>query len=188
MLSVEEIKQNKEKIVSLLRSTGRDGIDKVIDYLEKNDFFIMPSSLHRHHNWEGGLAQHCLGVFERLNKTGKDLPENSVIITSFLHDICKTGKIYKGTDGEWHEKLEEELDIPGHGDRSVKLLDKLDLQLSSQEKGAIKWHMGGWKIGEKTKEEIKDFFSTKKSDLWRLLHNADRFDASHNSSAEQIKR
>lgn len=170
----------KEKIIQLLNSTERDGMDNVIDYLEKNNFFEMPSSLHRHHNWEGGLAQHCMGVYDRLSKTGENLPEDSKIITSFLHDICKVRKLYKNKNGEWKERNEEELHIPGHGDRSVKILEKLGLMLTPEEKRAIRWHMGGWKIGEKSKEEIRDFFATKKSDLWRLLHNADRYDASHN--------
>lgn len=184
MLSQEEIKNNKDRIIRLLRSTNREGMDNVIDYLETNDFFEMPSSLLRHHNWEGGLAQHCLGVYERLSKTGEDLPEDSKIITTLLHDICKAGKIYKDKDNEWKERKEGELEIPGHGNRSVKILEKLGLEISQEEKRAIRWHMGGWKIGEKPKEEIRDFFATKKSDLWRLLHNADRYDASHFSPEE----
>ena len=180
MLSREEIKNNKERIIHLLNSANREGMDNVVDYLEKNNFFEIPSSLHRHHNWEGGLAQHCLGVYERLSKTGEDLPEDSRIITSLLHDVCKSRKIFKDKNGEWKKRSEEELHIPGHGNRSVKILEKLGLKLTSEEKRAIRWHMGGWKIGERPKDEIRDFFATKKSDLWRLLHNADRYDASHN--------
>lgn len=181
MLSQEEINNNKGRILRLLQSTNREGMDKVLEYLEKNNFFEVPSSLHRHHNWNGGLAQHCLGVYDRLSNTGEQLPSDSVIITSCLHDICKARKIYKDKNGEWRERKEDELHIPGHGNRSVKILEKLGLVLSPEEKRSIRWHMGGWKIGEKSKEEIRDFFTTKKSDLWRLLHNADRYDASHNS-------
>lgn len=180
MLTQEDIKNNKERIIYLLLSTNREGMDNVIEYLERNDFFEIPSSLRRHHNWEGGLAQHCLGVYDRLKKTGEDLPEDSKIITSFLHDICKARKIYKDKKGKWSERKEDELNIPGHGKRSVKILEKLGLDLTQEEKRAIRWHRGGWKIGEKSKEEIRDFFVTKKSDLWRLLHNADRYDAGHN--------
>ena len=180
-LTPEEIQKNKNRITELLQSTGREGMDKMVEYLNENNFFEMPSSINRHHNWDGGLAQHCLGVYERLSETGKQLPADSVIITSFLHDICKIGKIYKDSSGEWKEKKEEELTIPGHGSRSVKLLEQSGLRLTPEENRAIRWHMGGWKIGEKSKEDIKDFFATKKSDLWRLLHNADRYNASHNT-------
>ena len=178
-------KGNREKIIELLRTAGREGMDNVIDFLDENDFFTIPSSLYRHHNWDGGLAEHCLGVYHRLSKTGESLPAGSIIITSILHDVCKIGKIYKDKDGEWRERDEEELEIPGHGERSVKLLEKLGLSLTPEEKSAIKWHMGGWKIGDRSKEEIKEFFATKKSDLWRLLHNADRYDASHNSGVKR---
>ena len=181
MLTEEEIKNNKERIINLLRSTNRDGMDKVIEYLEKNNFFEIPSSLRRHHNWEGGLAQHCLGVYDRLSETGEKLPKESRIITSFLHDICKARKIFRAENGDWCERKEDELHIPGHGRRSVIILEKLGLDLTEEEKRAIRWHMGGWKIEEYPKKEIRDFFATKKSDLWRLLHNADRYDASHNS-------
>lgn len=180
MLSQEDIQNNRERIIHLLKSTQRSGMDEVIHYLENNGFFEMPSSLRRHHNWEGGLAQHCLGVYDRLSATGKNLAEDSKIITSFLHDICKVRKIYKDKNDEWKERKEDELHIHGHGSRSTKILEKLGLELTPEEKRAIRWHMGGWKIGERPKDEIRDFFATKKSDLWRLLHNADRYDASHN--------
>lgn len=180
MLTEQEIKENKERFISLLDSVKRNGIENVKDYLEKNDFFNMPSSLNRHHNWEGGLTQHCLGVYDRLSQTGTSLPPESIILTSLLHDVCKARKLYKNKKGEWKEREEDQLHIPGHGNRSVKILEKLGLELTPEEKKAIRWHMGGWKIGERSKDEIRDFFATKKSDLWRLLHNADRYNASHN--------
>lgn len=180
MLSEEEITKNRERIKELLLSVKREGIDNVLEYLDNNDFYRIPSSLQRHHNWEGGLAQHCLGVYDRLTKTGEQLPKDSVVITSLLHDICKARKIYHDDEGKWKERHDNELHIQGHGRRSVKLLEKLGLPLTEDERRAIRWHMGGWKIGEKSKEEIRDFFASKKSDLWRLHHNADRYDASHN--------
>ena len=59
MLSREQIESNKQEIISLLRSTQREGIENVIKYLFKSNFFIIDSSRDRHHNWHGGLAQHC---------------------------------------------------------------------------------------------------------------------------------
>ncbi|MCH5229503.1 MAG: HD domain-containing protein [Muribaculaceae bacterium] len=180
MLTPQEIETNKIKFIRLLESTEREGMKKVLEFLEESDFYKIPSSLKRHHDWEGGLVQHCLGVYDRLKTTGENLPSDSVIITSLLHDICKAGKIYN-ENGEWKERHDDELEIPGHGDRSVHILKNLGLKLSPEEIKAIKWHMGGWKIGERSKEDIKEFFGTKNSDLWRLLHNADRYNASHNS-------
>ena len=170
------IQANRDRIEKLLRSTGREGIDRVIDYLNKNEFYSIPSSLHRHHNWTGGLAQHCLGVYDRLCTTGEHLPEDSKIITALLHDICKARKIYKNSNGKWAERPDHELHYKGHGWRSVKLLEKTcGLKLTPPERNAIRWHMGGYKL---PKEELREFFANKNNDLWRLLLNADRFDAS----------
>ena len=172
---VEMKNANQDHIETLLRSTGREGIESVITYLRDNDFYSIPSSLHRHHNWEGGLAQHCLGVYDRLKATGKDLPEDSIIIVSLLHDICKARKIYKNSKGEWAERHDDELHIKGHGRRSVQLLEKIcGLKLSKEERNAIRWHMGGYNL---PKDELREFFANKNNTLWRLLYNADRYDA-----------
>ena len=176
-MTAEEISGNKERIEALLRSTGRQGIENVLDYLERHDFYSMPSSLRRHHNWEGGLAQHCLGVYDRLKVTGEALPEDSIILTALLHDICKARKLYKDSRGRWKERSEEELHFKGHGSRSVKLLEKTcGLHLTPEEKKAIRFHMGGYNL---PKEDLREFFANKNNTLWRLLMNADRYDASH---------
>lgn len=180
-MTEEEILKNKERINTLLKSTGRKGIENVLDYLEKNHFYTLPSSLHRHHNWTGGLAQHCLGVYDRLKVTGEGLPEDSVILTSLLHDICKVRKIYRGPDGQWEERHDGELHYKGHGSRSVKLLENTcGLQLTPDERKAIRFHMGGYKL---PKEELREFFANKNNPLWRLLMNADRYNASKGKSS-----
>lgn len=181
----DHIEANKERIESLLRSTGREGMEEVIKYLNEHDFYRIPSSLHRHHNWEGGLAQHCLGVYDRLAQTGEKLPGESVIIAALLHDICKARKIYRDPEGKWRERPEHQLHIKGHGERSVKLLEKTcGLQLTPDEKNAIRWHMGGYNL---PKEELRNFFSNKNNELWRLLYNADRYDASKGKMREEQK-
>ena len=63
MLSKERIEANKQQIVELLQSTNRKGMDKVLAYLEGVGFYTAPSSRDRHHNWQGGLAQHSLGTY-----------------------------------------------------------------------------------------------------------------------------
>lgn len=183
-MTEEEIKNNKTRIESLLRSTGREGIENVISYLEKHDFYSVPSSLRRHHNWTGGLAQHCLGVYDRLQTTGEKLPEDSKIITALLHDICKARKLYRNQHGKWAERSDDELHYKGHGSRSVKLLEKTcGLKLTDEERNAIRFHMGGYFL---PKEELRDFFANKNNQLWRLLHNADRYDASKNRKDYEI--
>lgn len=176
-LSEQQIADNRERIISLLTSTGRQGVDEVVKYMDANGFFVVPSSRSRHHNWRGGLAQHALGVYDRLSATGAGLPADSIILTALLHDICKARFHYYDETGNLKTRKAQDLHIPGHGTRSVELLKKCGLHLSEEERKAIRWHMGGWKVD---REQIRDFFATKKSDLWRLLYNADRYDASHN--------
>ena len=177
MLTEQQITDNRDRIIRLLQSTKRRGMDEVVKYLDDNGFFVVPSSLNRHHNWRGGLAQHALGVYDRLEKTGGELPEESRIITSLLHDICKARLYYYDNEGNLCQRDPSELHISGHGARSVRLLENCGLELTEEEKGAIRWHMGGYNLD---KSELRDFFRNKNNELWRLHYNADRYDASHN--------
>lgn len=47
-ISDEKQKENKERLVSLLKSTERNGIDKLLSYLEKSDFYTAPASTRFH--------------------------------------------------------------------------------------------------------------------------------------------
>ena len=48
--------ENKEKFIGLLMSTKRQGMEKLIEWLEKSDFFTAPASTRYHSNYEGGLV------------------------------------------------------------------------------------------------------------------------------------
>ena len=76
----------RKTIIDLLRSTGRKGIENVIELLENSNFFTVGS--HSHHRYEGGTADHSLETLEFARRHGKGVDENSLIITSLLHDIC----------------------------------------------------------------------------------------------------
>ena len=86
----------KEEIIQLLKSTNREGIDKVIEYMENSDYFTAPASTRFHGAYEGGLAEHSYKVYEILKHKVENcvkeikIPEESIIIVSLLHDICKT--------------------------------------------------------------------------------------------------
>lgn len=89
----------KEKIIELLKKVNREGMDKLIGYLETSDFFTAPASTRFHLAIPGGLAQHSYNVYECLKKKAaepfwkealKDVSEESIIISAILHDICKT--------------------------------------------------------------------------------------------------
>lgn len=146
----------KEEFLKLLRSTNREGIEDVINFLEKSDFFNAPASTRFHGNFEGGLAEHSMKVYEILKEKIKtasitiETPSESIIIMALLHDICKANfykvdyRNAKNALGEW-EKVPYytvEDTIPyGHGEKSVMMLTEY-VKLTNEEKYAIRWHMG----------------------------------------------
>lgn len=65
---------NKERFIELLRSTKREGIEKLIDFLEKTDFFTAPASTRFHMSCEEGLLQHSLNVYDAWS-TSEPRPE-----------------------------------------------------------------------------------------------------------------
>ena len=44
----------KEEFLELLKNINRNGIEKLISYIEKTDFFKAPASTRLHGNYEGG--------------------------------------------------------------------------------------------------------------------------------------
>ena len=146
----------KEEFLSLLKKVNRDGIDELISFLEKSDFFKAPASTRFHGDHEGGLVEHSLKVYEILkhkienNIKGVTIPEESIIIIGLLHDICKTNfykvdnKKKKNALGVWEKVPYYKIDdtIPyGHGEKSVMMITEY-MKLTPEEKYAIRWHMG----------------------------------------------
>ena len=80
----------KEEFINLLLSTKREGIEDVIAFLEKTDFFIAPASTKFHGSYEGGLLEHSMKVYEILKEKVKHLPieleisDDTVKINSFV--------------------------------------------------------------------------------------------------------
>ncbi len=155
------IKENKQKFIELFqKNITRDGADKLLEWLQKTDFFTAPASSKFHSNCEGGLCLHSLNVYERMKKLciqefGENyqdkISEESLAIITLLHDVCKINT-YKQelrnvkVDGEWVQKpyfvVDEELPY-GHGEKSVYILSGF-IKLSREEAMAINWHMGGF--------------------------------------------
>ena len=156
-------KQDKINIFeSLLMSTGRTGIDKVIEYLRKTDFYDARASAKYHSNYETGLLDHSLMVysiaeafFEKMKLIDPELaitiPEESIIISALLHDVCKvcfykkTVKWKKDEHNDWiqYDGYEIEDSFPiGHGEKSVIMLLKIGLDLNPCEMLSIRYHMG----------------------------------------------
>lgn len=144
----------KDQIIELLKSTKREGMDDLIDFLEKSDFFKAPASTRFHGDHEGGLAEHSFKVYEILKEkvkiAGLDIPEESIIISALLHDICKTNfykidyRNAKNSLGVWEKvpyyTIEDTIPY-GHGEKSVMMLTEY-IKLTNNEKYSIRWHMG----------------------------------------------
>ena len=85
----------KEEFLNLLRSVQREGMEDLIKFVESTDFFKAPASTRFHGNFEGGLLQHSMKVYEilkeKLNNTPvpMNISEDTIKIVSLLHDICK---------------------------------------------------------------------------------------------------
>ena len=157
IMSKEELEEQKEMILDLLRSTERDGIDKLADYLsDSTDFFTAPTSTRFHNNFSGGLAQHCLNVYENfkslLEIKGVEMSEDSIIICALLHDLCKCNTYVvetrnrKNEQGQWEKyniwATNKDVDIPlPHSSRSIAIIRKF-IKLSIKEELTIFYHMG----------------------------------------------
>lgn len=144
----------KEEFIKLLESTNREGMNGVIDFLNKSDFFTAPASTRFHGAYEGGLLEHSLKVYEifkeKIKNSGLNTKEDTIIIAALLHDICKSNfyktdyRNAKNARGEWEKVPYYTIDdtIPyGHGEKSVMMLTEY-IKLTSEEKYCIRWHMG----------------------------------------------
>lgn len=146
----------KEEFIELLKGTKREGIEDLINFIEKTDFFTAPASTRFHGDYEGGLLEHSMKVYEILKHKAKnnvmkmEFAEDTLIIIGLLHDICKVNfykvdyRNAKNERGEWEKVPYYTIDdtIPyGHGEKSVMMLTEY-IKLTSEEKYCIRWHMG----------------------------------------------
>ena len=164
----------KEQFKERLLSTKRDGMETVIKHLDRLGFFVAPASTKFHLNVKGGLMQHSWNVCntalmlrEQMIAMNPDLagklPEESVVLASLLHDVCKSN-IYKDTllnrknDQAYWEKVPgyegDYTSLPlGHGEKSVIMLLTLGLKLTKDEMLAIRWHMTAWELAFQSPEQ-----------------------------------
>lgn len=174
----------KEQFLTLLRTVNREGIENLIEFIEKTDFFKAPASTKFHGNYEGGLVEHSLKVYEILkhkvetNIEPLQVPEESIIIIALLHDICKANfykvdyRNAKNALGVWEKVPYYAVDdtIPyGHGEKSVMMITEY-MKLTPEEKYCIRWHMG---FTEPKEQYTTLGLAYKKYPLALLTHEAD---------------
>lgn len=163
-------RSNKDICIDYLRQTQRQGMEHVIEWLDKqSDFFVAPASTNFHGNYEGGLLEHSLNVlrmalevYNMLCQYKPQLQEqvnvNSIIIAALLHDVCKANiyksmtKYRKDKNNMWETYTTYGVDyteLPvGHGEKSVIRLLQMGLALTEDEILAIRWHMSAWELAD----------------------------------------
>ena len=174
-------------MLELLKSINREGIDKLISFLEKTDFFEAPASTRFHGSYAGGLVEHSIKVYEILCEKVKnseyEFDPDTLKISALLHDICKLNyykvdyRNAKNKNGEWEKVPYYTVDdtIPyGHGEKSVIMLQNIGLRLSIEEMLAIRYHMGAWD-GALLTNDVKYAYNKALDEcpLIVLLQNAD---------------
>ena len=177
---------------TVLRNTNREGIENVINFARKTDFYKAPASGTYHSNYEGGLLDHSIIVYLLCMKfrdamvaekpeLADKLTDDMIAISALLHDICKTcfyvraQQWKKDANGQWHEYMGYDVNdtFPiGHGEKSVIMLQNFKLELSAEEMLAIRYHMGFWN-GEGNELKYSMTRSLKMCPLVLLLQLAD---------------
>lgn len=153
---------NKERFIEIYKTKiHRDGSEKLLEFLlsRNSDFFEAPASSRYHGNFEGGLLEHSLNVYdclkdylsrERVQKTYHlNYNEETIAIVALLHDLCKIN-CYKQSmrnvkeNGQWIQVpfYEFQDTLPyGHGEKSVYMISGY-MRLKREEAFAIRYHMG----------------------------------------------
>lgn len=152
-----DIQANKEQFLAIVKENiHRPGIEKLLAFLERSDFYTAPASTKYHLSCAGGLCQHSLNVYSELCRlrmayqsyTG--LSDESLAIVSLFHDLCKVNFYKEETrnvkvDGQWttapYFTVEEKFPYGGHGSKSVYMLMSY-ITLTPEEALAVNCHMG----------------------------------------------
>lgn len=178
-----------EKFEKLLLETKRLGIESLLEFIRKSDFYSAPASTRFHGAHEGGLLEHSLNVFDCLaekkasdnaiwHKELVNVQSESIVISALLHDLCKTYfytteiRNKKDESGSWVQVpfyTVNDLIPYGHGEKSVMMIEEY-IKLLPAERYAIRWHMGSY--------EPKELWNTlgtamEKYPLVLALHEAD---------------
>ena len=142
----------KTKILDLLKTVNRPGMDSLIKWLEDSDYFRAPASAEYHLNYEGGLALHSYKVYSVLEGIAKkyapETPHDSIIICGLLHDLAKVNFYVrelrnKKINNKWEsvEVWGYNDQIPlGHGPKSALLISD-HIKLTRDEQYSIVHHM-----------------------------------------------
>lgn len=168
----------EERIKEMLRSTNREGVEELIEYMEQSGFFTCPASTKYHMAKQGGLAEHSLNVMNIALDVAKTMGyenRDSIIIVSLLHDLGKTGQFGKplyvdnvlktGISKAQPYKTNPELKALPHEITSIVEAFKR-IELTEDEQMAICYHNGLY-------GDFRYEIQGKENELYLILHFAD---------------
>lgn len=190
-----DIAANKAEFNRLLEQAGREGTDYLIEDLESLGFYEAPASTRFHLDCDGGLVEHSLNTCraglmlrEKMIEMRPDLevhlPQDSVIVATLLHDVCKAD-IYKKTVrkqkdrvGVWQEQEIYTVDYGnfpmGHGEKSAIVVLRSGFDIHDDEMLAIRWHMTAWDLAFQNAEARNNINTARnKHPLCSLVNLAD---------------
>ena len=136
-VSSSNLSELKERFIGICAMIDRPGMDELMDWLERSDFYTAPASSRFHGNYAGGLLEHSLNVYDKLTEFVARYPEleisnESVAVVALFHDLTKVNyytvssrNVKDEATGTWHKepfyKVDDRLPL-GHGEKSVIIL------------------------------------------------------------------
>ena len=169
MSDIDWEKQKEEFLTLCREQIHREGLESLLNWLQKADFFTAPASTKFHGAYEGGLCQHSLDVYRMAQKTAAcyelTFDNESLLISTLFHDLCKVNFYKKDVrnqkiNGKWTEvpcyTIEEKYPFGGHGGKSVFLIQQF-MKLKTDEAAAINCHMGASPGGDALRDSSNAF-------------------------------
>ena len=172
------IKNNNESIKEKLLEDKREGMEDFVKYLEDKGYFTCPAAARHHCNYEGGLVDHSMNLYNLYVKLMSEFDiedyrddECNLFLAAICHDLCKCGLYIKKETGGY--KSNQFVYRAGHAKLSLKRLNEF-IKLTSLEEQMVKYHMGmygtkeflGDWLGEYTIKELVKAFNDKRVKLF----------------------
>lgn len=168
-----DLAKNKDEFIGLVEKyIKRDGIENLMGWLDRTDFYTAPATTGYQLSVDGGLVQHSLNTFYRMvelanmyygkepaedNFYNGDTPDadsaftmESIALVALFHSIYKADVYVKDfrnqkINGKW-EQVEyyrwDEAFVYGRGAKSVYILQQF-MRLYTDEAQAIRFHTAG---------------------------------------------
>lgn len=106
----------KKRFVEICATINRPGMEDLMAWLERSDFYTAPASTRFHGNYTGGLLEHSLNVYDKLSGFVARYPEleispETVAVTALFHDLTKVNyytvssrNVKDDVTGAWHKE------------------------------------------------------------------------------------